>query len=75
MGEWIKCKDRLPQFDVPVLLYLKSKLKSLDDVITDGIVRGNLRYGTDNHDFYTRFYNDSFYEAVYWTPLPNPPKD
>jgi hypothetical protein len=75
MSEWIKCSDRLPEFNKPVLLYLKSRLKGIADVITDGIIKENFIYGTNNRDFMTRFYNESFYDLEYWASLPELPKD
>lgn len=60
MDKWISAKDRLPEEDVRVLVYLKST-RSYTKIDTDRLLDGIwVRWGKD---------------VTHWMPLPEPPKE
>ncbi len=60
MNNWISVKDRLPEEDVRVLVYINSE-RSYTKIDTDRI-----KYGK-----WIRWYKD----VTHWQPLPEPPKE
>ena len=70
--EWISVKDRLPEFNVDVLVYAVGKD---DDKVITITSYTNAKYGLGITGWITPwqyfFYN---YSITHWMPLPEPPK-
>lgn len=75
MSEWIKCRDRNPQPETPVL------------IMVNGVMRiGEIRREHPTHEetYQPFFYWDDpvedgqcweEFDITHWTPLPEPPKE
>jgi hypothetical protein len=68
--EWISVKDRLPEHETRVHIYLKEKTAWYD-----------VMYGAYESDVQPTFYDDRtdsiimLDEVTHWMPLPEPPND
>ena len=58
--DWVKCSERMPEFDVPVLVHTGNGME-IDHTYDfgDGV----------------SFYSDLYGELTHWMPLPAPPQD
>ena len=63
MSEWISVKDRMPDNDQDVLVYVR--LKGRDPVITNSFFMENIHRWSGLHRL----------NVTHWMPLPEPPKD
>ena len=59
-SDWVKCSERLPEIDVPVLVHTGNGM-DIDHTYDfgDGV----------------SFYDDLYGEFTHWMPLPAPPQD
>lgn len=67
-GDWVNTKDRLPEEQKEVLIYLP-EYDSVEMAALFTIPSMNLREWAQNEDAYM------FDEVSYWMPLPEPPKE
>ena len=58
--DWVKCSERMPELDVPVLVHTGSGMR-IDKAYDFG----------DGVSFYEDLYGD----VTHWMPLPAPPQD
>ncbi len=58
--DWVKCSERMPELDVPVLVHTGSGMR-IDKAYDFG----------DGVSFYEDLYGD----VTHWMPLPTPPQD
>lgn len=77
MAEWISIKDRLPEFNIPVLVYAIGKI---DGFIGSSIIEitdyTNRKYGFNIVGWNApRQYFLVDYEITHWMPLPEPPQE
>ncbi|GHU78712.1 hypothetical protein AGMMS49992_29850 [Clostridia bacterium] len=78
MSEWIKCSDRLPQYDEPVLMHVTHN--DQQDICFGCLKRGRARWGDiwEITSFKCRRHNlvvDRLEDVSHWQPLPQPPKE
>lgn len=66
MGEWIDVKERLPEKNTRVLIYIKPR-KGLNPHITVAKFIGDMFLGGEGYF--------SFENATHWMPLPEPPTE
>lgn len=59
-SDWVKCSERMPEIDVPVLVHTGSGME-IDHTYDFG----------DG----ASFYNDLYDDVTHWMPLPAPPQD
>lgn len=66
MTDWIKCKDKLPEDQVRVLIFTKYK--------GDAIAKrcGNGDWYLDKNDYLAVYHAN---EVTHWMPLPNDPEE
>lgn len=67
-GQWVSVKDRLPEVQKEVLIYLP-EYDSVEIAALFTIPSMNLREWAQNEDAYM------LDEVSYWMPLPEPPKE
>ena len=66
-NEWVSVKDRLPDFDVPVLVYV---IDVFDNKGTISITKYTITYDLTNNWL---GYENSSFKITHWMPLPAPP--
>ena len=66
-NEWVSVEERLPDFDVPVLVYVKD---IFDNKGTISITKYTITYDLTNNWL---GYENSSFKITHWMPLPAPP--
>ena len=66
-NEWVSVDERLPDFDVPVLVYVKD---IFDNKGIINITKYTITYDSTNN--WLGYENNSF-KITHWMPLPEPP--
>lgn len=76
MSEWIKCVDRLPEWDeVFVLAYGTSEASTQPSVMV-GYFKHGWWFELNNGDYIDGGYGDDYKAFVtHWQPLPAPPTE
>ena len=67
-NEWVSVEERLPDFDVPVLVYVKD---IFDNKGTISITKYTITYDLTNNWL---GYENSSFKITHWMPLPKPPE-
>ena len=77
MMEWISVKDRLPEYDVPVLVISKT----YPNEVTTAVLRYEDGWHWEQYAGYGFLSDkdcyefDDDYQYTHWMPLPTPPKE
>ena len=66
-NEWVSVEERMPDFDVPVLVYVKD---IFDNKGTISITKYTITYNLTNNWL---GYENSSFKITHWMPLPKPP--
>ena len=66
-NEWVSVEERMPDFDVPVLVYVKDLF---DNKGTISITKYTITYDLTNNWL---GYENSSFKITHWMPLPAPP--
>ena len=67
-NEWVSVEEKLPDFDVPVLVYVKDVF---DNKGTINVTKYTITYDLTNNWL---GYENSSFKITHWMPLPAPPK-
>ena len=67
-NEWVSVDENLPDFDVPVLVYVKD---IFDNKGTISITKYTITYDLTNNWL---GYENSSFKITHWMPLPEPPE-
>jgi hypothetical protein len=75
MSEWISVEDRLP-ITRDYMIDLNSNFETIDVICFDGyVVYPDTFKAGNTAGFWCEFESDDqSYQAIYWMPLPEPPK-
>lgn len=69
MSEWISVEDRLPEFDIEVLCFMKSY-----DGITGSAVLSHCNESDEVWKINGCPFNEMVWDVTHWMPLPPPPE-
>jgi len=72
MSEWIKCEDRLPPIDIPVLVARFDNRTKVRMYFIEILVRFSSCW-VDTQD--NKPINPKYGYVTHWMPLPEPPKE
>ena len=68
LNEWVSVEDELPDFDTPVLVYVKD---IFDNKSIINITKYTITYDLTNNWL---GYENSSFKITHWMPLPKPPE-